>query len=101
MNADERKYINGLVQTVVGAAYDVSNAPGCGFLEKVYERALLRELALRGIRAQSQVSFSLAYKGQSVGDYCADLLVENKLLVELKCVECFSSEHTARVVLDF
>jgi len=67
-----------------------------GFLEKVYERALLRELTLRGIRATTQASFAVSYKGQSVGVYLADLLVEEELVVELKCVERLGNEHTAQ-----
>jgi GxxExxY protein len=87
-----------LVEVVVGAAYEISNVLGCGFLEKVYERALTRELALRGLRVRSQVSYPIAYKQQCVGEYVADLLVEDQLLVELKCVECFSNEHLAQCI---
>jgi GxxExxY protein len=68
---------------VLGAVFEVSNTMGAGFLEKVYERALLRELALRGIRANAQVSLTVSYKGHPVGEYFADILVEDKLVVEL------------------
>lgn len=54
-----------------------------GFLEKVYERALLRELGLRGIRATAQASFPVSYKGQNIGEYYSDILVEDVLVVEL------------------
>ena len=57
--------------------FEVSNTLGAGFLEKVYRRALLRELTLRGIRAATEASFAVTYKGHSVGDYFADLLVED------------------------
>ena len=73
-----------------------SNTLGAGLLEKVYERALLRELALRGISALARACFPVVYKGQSVGDYFADILVEDALLVELKCVERLANEHTAQ-----
>ena len=76
--------------------FEVSNTLGAGFLEKVYERALLMELGLRGIRATDQASFAVNYKGQSVGEYFADLLVEDELVVELKCVERLGNEHTAQ-----
>ena len=66
------------------------------FLEKVYQRALLRELGLRGIRAVAEALFTVTYKGHSAGEYFADLLVEDVLVVELKCVDRFSSEHTAQ-----
>jgi len=85
-----------LTECVLGAVFEVSNTLGAGFLEKVYERALLRELALRGISAAAQASFAVVYKGQSVGEYFADILVEDVLVVELKCVERFGNEHTAQ-----
>jgi GxxExxY protein len=98
MNTNEHESLNKLVETVVGAAYEVSNVLGCGFLEKVYERALVRELALRGLRTQSQVSYPVSYKQQWVGEYLADLLVEDQLLVELKCADSLSSEHMAQCI---
>ena len=96
MNADERRYINSLTKQVLAAAFEVSNTLGVGFLEKVYERALWRELKLRGIQAVQQASLKVMYKGANVGNYCADLLIENVLVVELKCVERFAPEHTAQ-----
>ena len=81
---------------MIGAAYEVSNVLGAGFLEKVYERALVKELTSRGVKVGPQASFTVTYKGHSVGEYCVDLLVEEKLAVELKCVDCFSSEHMAQ-----
>ena len=67
-----------------------------GFLEKVYERALVRELGLRGIRAMPQASCAVTYKDRYVGEYFADLLVEDELIVELKCVDGLAGEHTAQ-----
>jgi len=95
MNADRDK-LDSLTERVLGAVFEVTNTLGAGFLEKVYQRALLRELALRGIRATAEASFSVTYKGHSVGDYFADLLVEDVLVVELKCVERLCSEHSAQ-----
>ena len=92
MNMNERE----LIETVVGAAHAVSNTLGCGFLEKVSQRAMLRELILRRINAKANVSFEIDYKGQSVGEYFADLVVENVLVVELKCVDAFSKQHLAQ-----
>jgi GxxExxY protein len=71
---------------------------GAGFLEKVYERALLKELALRGIAARSQVGYPISYKGQCVGEYVADLVVEQRLVVEIKCVDRFADEHLAQCI---
>jgi GxxExxY protein len=95
MNADERGF-DSLTESVLGAVFEVSNTLGAGFLEKVYERALLKELDLRSIRAAAQASFAVTYKGHSVGEYYADILVEDVLVVELKCVERLANEHTAQ-----
>jgi GxxExxY protein len=87
-----------VLTAVVGAAYEVSNVLGAGFLEKVYEHALARELSLRGLRVRSQVSFPIAYKNVPIGEYLADLIVEDQVLVELKCVEHFAPEHMAQCI---
>jgi GxxExxY protein len=76
----------------------VSNVLGAGFLEKVYERALSRELALRGLKVERQVSYPVLYKEQLVGEYVADLLVADCVLVELKCVDHFANEHIAQCI---
>jgi GxxExxY protein len=96
MNADERRCPDSLTEQVISAVFEVSNTLGAGFLEKVYERALLRELTLRGIRAKAQLSFSVMYKGFCVGEYFADIIVEDVLVIELKCVDHFANEHTAQ-----
>src|ERR1035441_7860619 len=93
MNAD---ILDSLTERVLGAIFEVSNTLGAGFLEKVYQRALLRELHLRGIRATAEASFPVVYKGPCVGEYFADILVEDALVLELKCVERLASEHTAQ-----
>ena len=93
MNADD---FDSLTEHVLGAIFEVSNTLGAGFLEKVYERGLLRELALRDIRAKGQASFAVTYKGHYVGEYFADILVEDVLVIELKCVERLAPEHTAQ-----
>ena len=93
MNADN---LDSLTESVLGAIFEVSNTLGAGFLEKVYQRALLRELGLRSIRATAEASFAVTYRGHAVGEYLADLLVEDVLVVELKCVERLASEHTAQ-----
>jgi GxxExxY protein len=87
-----------LTEIVIGAAFEISRVLGAGFLEKVYERALFRELKLRGVSTKVQVSFPVCYKGQYVGEYIADLVVEDQLIVELKCVEHLSNEHVAQCI---
>ncbi|MGO9257187.1 MAG: GxxExxY protein [Bryobacteraceae bacterium] len=95
MNTDEDK-TDLLTERVLGAVFEVSNTLGAGFLEKVYERALLRELDLRGIRATAQTFIPVFYKGYRVGEYFADILVEDVLVLELKCVERLANEHIAQ-----
>jgi GxxExxY protein len=97
MDANEREcYLDDVAERVVGAAYRVSNALGPGFMEKVYERALLIELLESGIRARTQGRYPIFYRGQNVGTYYADLVVEDRIIVELKCVDSFSNEHLAQ-----
>jgi GxxExxY protein len=93
MNTDEEKT---LTERVIGAVFEVSNTLGAGFLEKVYERALFRELQIRGIRAVLQPASSVQYKGECVGEYFADLLVEDSLVIELKCVDQLNNQHLAQ-----
>ena len=95
MNADNTS-LDSLSENVLGAVFEVSNTLGAGFLEKVYQRALVRELSIRGIRAIPEASFPVIYKGHSVGEYFADILVEDALVVELKCAERLTNEHTAQ-----
>jgi len=85
-----------LTERVIGALFEVSNTLGAGFLEKVYERALVTELRLQGMRVVEQAPFAVTYKGQCVGEYFADLVVEDAVVVELKCVDRFCGEHMAQ-----
>jgi GxxExxY protein len=96
MNTDQGGYYDSLTERVLGSIFEVSNTLGCGFLEKVYERALLTELGLRGIRATAQASLAVTYKGHPVGVYVADILVEDVLVIELKCVDRLANEHIAQ-----
>jgi len=98
MDANEREFLNQLFEKVVGAVYEVANTLGAGFLEKVCERALKAELNMRGIDSESQAAIQVLYKGKNIGDYYADLLVEDKLIVELKCVDTLNNEHTAQTL---
>jgi GxxExxY protein len=96
MNADERDSLNQLARRVIGAAYEVSNVLGAGFLEKVYHHALCHELQVQGIAYSSETKLSVRYKGIVVGDYMADLIIEDKLIVELKCAEALAERHVAQ-----
>jgi GxxExxY protein len=84
---------NELTEKIIGAFYDVYNALGYGFLEKVYENALKLELESRGHRVVNQMPIKVLYRNEIVGDYYADLLVEDKVIVELKSAERIIVEH--------
>lgn len=82
-----------LTRKIIGAAHEVHNELGFGFLEAVYGNALYRELSMRGIKCQCQKSIDVYYKGMVVGHYVPDLVVEDKVIVELKAVVDLRPEH--------
>lgn len=90
--------INELTYQINGAIFEVNCTLGAGFLEKVYETALVVELRKRGIKADSQVPIRVSYKGIVVGEYFADILVEDKVIIELKAVEELSKIHEAQLL---
>ena len=85
-----------LSEAVIGCVFRVANGLGVGFLEKVYENALLYELRKAGLDAQQQVSVSIHYDGQNVGDYIGDIVVEGRLLLELKACKAMEDVHLAQ-----
>jgi GxxExxY protein len=90
--------LDDLTYQINGAIYEVNRELGSGFLEKVYENALLKELDLRGLKAESQVPMTVRYKGAPVGDYFADVVVEGKIIIELKAVEMLKGIHEAQLL---
>jgi GxxExxY protein len=91
-----RDFLNGLADQAVGAGYEVANHLGAGFLEKVYEAALHSELASRGLASRRQVHMPVRYKGAIIGAYVADIVVADRLVVEIKCVDQFAPIHFAQ-----
>ncbi len=87
-----------LTYAINGAVFEVHNTLGDGFLEKVYENALLVELKDRGIHSDSQVPVQVFYKGEIVGEYLADIVVENAIMLELKTVDELTSLHQAQLM---
>jgi len=85
-------------QRVIRCAFDVSNTLGAGFLEKVYENALCIEFEKNGLKFQAQKPITVNYKGYQVGEYIADIIVEDKLLLELKAIESLGRSHDAQVM---
>lgn len=90
--------LNSLSERVIGCAYTVSNALGCGFLEKVYENALAHEVRKTGLRVEVQRPLRIVYDGVIVGEYFADLFIEGVLLIELKTTNGFSDNHKAQCI---
>lgn len=88
--------LDALTQKIIGCAFEVSNTLGCGFLEKVYERALVQELKIAGLNVKAQYPISVYYKGTVVGNFFADILVENIILVELKALNSLDNTHQAQ-----
>ena len=86
INADERR-LNALSEKIIGAAFEVSNVLGAGFLEKVYENALSLELNLSGLKTVQQAPLKVFYKTKLVGDYIADILVEGEVIIEVKAIQ--------------
>lgn len=83
---------------ILECSFEVSNELGAGFLESVYENALLIALDQKGIRAQSQVRLEVLFRGFKVGNFVADLVVEEVVLVELKALGKILPEHKAQVI---
>jgi len=81
-----------------GAVFEVNKILGPGFLEKVYENALLIELRSHGLKAESQVPDRVTYKGAIAGEYIADLLVEETVIIELKTAENLVKIHEAQLL---
>jgi GxxExxY protein len=83
---------------VIHAFYRVYNALGHGFLEKVYENAMAIELRRMGVRVEPQKGISVLYASEMVGEYFADLLVEDAVIVELKAAKAIAEEHDAQLI---
>ena len=87
-----------LTAQILEAFYTVHRSLGFGFLERVYENALRLELESRGLAVQRQMPITVYYRGQEVGHYVADLVVEEKVLVEIKAVENLTEAHRAQLL---
>jgi GxxExxY protein len=90
--------INDVTYQINGAVFEVNRILGSGFLEKVYENALIVELRKRSLQVEAQVPIKVKYKGEVVGDYFADLIVEEQVIIELKTVENLQNIHEAQLI---
>ena len=87
-----------VTEKIIGAAFEVHRILGYGFLEKVYQRAMLVELGQRGLQAKWEDPIQVHFKGCIVGDYFADLLVEEKVIVELKVAKRYNPTDEAQLL---
>jgi GxxExxY protein len=83
---------------IIGAAIEVHRHLGPGLLESIYEDALMIELEMRGIAARRQVPIAMTYKGRAIGEFFADLVVEDRVVVELKAIAATGAVHVAQVM---
>jgi GxxExxY protein len=90
--------LNDLTYQIRGAIFEVNKVLGSGFLEKVYEKSLVFELLKRGLKAERQVPIKVKYKGEIVGEYYADIIVENQIIIELKSIDALQKVHEAQLL---
>jgi GxxExxY protein len=86
-----------LTEKILCCSFEVHSQLGAGFLEKVYENALVIELVKRGLSVEQQKQLCVTYKGNVVGDYIADLVVDNSVIVELKAIEKVTDIHEVQL----
>ena len=87
-----------ITEQIIGSAFEVYRVLGYGFLEKVYQKAMQVELIKRGLDAKLEHRINVTYKGVSVGDYQADLFVENCVMVELKVAKNYNPEDEPQLL---
>ncbi|MGB9177786.1 MAG: GxxExxY protein [Pyrinomonadaceae bacterium] len=87
-----------LTKKILEACFEVGKELGAGFLESVYEKALIVALHQKGLRAMAQVPLSVKFRGVIVGEFFADILVEDKIIIELKAVRSLAPEHQAQII---
>lgn len=85
-------------EKIIKCFYETYNVLGYGFLEKVYENALIKELTANGFECKSQEKIFVNYKGDKVGEYYADILVDNEIILELKVTELLCEEHEYQLI---
>ena len=93
---EHRKAVNEITEAIIGCAYSVANTLGAGFLEKVYENALAHELRKHGLLVSQQTPLTVQYDEVVVGQYVADLVVADQILVELKAAKSLDEIHMAQ-----
>ncbi len=98
MNTEKELLYKDITDKILASAFEVYNYLGYGFLEKVYENAFLLALQENGIRAEQQKAIPVYFKDKMIGEYFSDILVEEKIIVEIKTIETFSKAHYAQIL---
>ena len=98
MQPDDKRPHSEITEAVIGCAFEVIKELGPGFLESVYEKALLVALLQKGLSAVAQHPLKVSFRGENVGEFFADILVEQKVLIELKTVKTLAPEHQAQLI---
>ncbi|MHB9140061.1 MAG: GxxExxY protein [Victivallaceae bacterium] len=87
-----------ITEAIIGSAFEVSNELGSGFLESVYEKAIMLALIQKGLNAKAQYPIKVNFRNECVGEFFADVFVEEKVIVELKAVKSLVAEHQAQLI---
>jgi GxxExxY protein len=87
-----------LSREIIGCCFEVSNELGIGFFEEVYEKALMVALRQKGLKAERQVELDVNFRGEKVGTFFADIIVEGKIILELKAVTALNNAHKAQIL---
>ena len=95
-NSSDKLPVNFITEKIIGCSYNVSNELGCGFLEKVYENALAHDLRKVGLQVLQQHPIKVLYDGIVVGEYIADLFVEDRVIVEIKALKNLEESHISQ-----
>jgi GxxExxY protein len=87
-----------ITEKILACCFEVSNELGSGFLESVYEKALLIVLKEKGLNSENQVPINVIFRGELIGEFFSDILVENKVIIEIKSVNQLKNEHQAQLI---
>ena len=97
MDTDKHR-LNILSEKIIGCAFMISNTLGAGFLEKIYQNALVIELSRAGLTAEKEKAITVCYKGKIVGEYFADILVNQQIIIETKAAQTLNDIHQAQLL---
>lgn len=98
MDSNDRYLHSTLTRNIIKAYYNVYNKLGYGFLEKVYENALMLELKKFDLKCEKQKPITVFYDEENIGEYFADIIVNDCVIIELKATECLLEEHEAQLI---